>query len=127
MDDQDTDSIELTRPEARKVVSALSDFEVGQSGSEEREAQNIRKHLAAEFNFERKSDEKDTGLINELTDDLTITDDAGPRSVELSKSEAKDVIAALSDFETQQSGTGEKEPTEDIQERFEEKFELRDR
>lgn len=130
MDESETRSIELNGGEARTVVSALSATEGLESERESEEMTNIQRQIQTEFGFGERGDDEGAGFSGTVLGESREETDAhlneptggsSPQSVELSRGEAKTVIAALSDFEGSQSAD---ESTRDIRERFESTFDL---
>lgn len=121
MDDADTATIELSRPEARGIISALTDYEVTQSGFEEERLLNLREHFRKEFGFEAPSDTEDQGWMAKLTESLF--DDNAVETVTLSRAEAREVTAALSALERHQAGS-DVEAVRDLRRAFEDAFDL---
>ena len=120
MDDTDTATIELTRGEAREVINALSKHRVEVSGRDEERALNVREFLQEEFEFEDRHFEDDTTLVDAFVD---IFDDGGDHEVQLSRAEAREVVAALTDLESDSSST-EDETIARLRNRFQERFDL---
>lgn len=125
MKESDTATIELTRVEAQEVINALANYEVKVSGQEEKQVLNVRELLKREFGFKEPDFERQSadGAIN-LGD--TITDIFGgddEDEIQLSRSEAAEVVAALADFEEESGSTG---LIRDVRSRIEETFNLPD-
>ncbi|WP_226011183.1 hypothetical protein [Halomicrobium salinisoli] len=121
----DTATIELSRPEAREVINALSTEIATESGPEEERALNVREFLQREFDFEDSdfSDHDDDGGIFTLSPAAWFgDDDEDTHDVQLSRSEAVEVDLALAEQEG--SSEGEAETIMDLRERLDEAFDL---
>lgn len=120
MDDSDIATIELSKGEASKVISALSKYEVEKSGFEDERILNIREQFQKAFGFEEANYDED-GIVEEFTD--AFFEDSATEDVELARAEAKDIVAALIELEQKESGS-ETERIDEIQNRFMATFDL---
>lgn len=120
MDDTDTATIELTKGEAREIINALSTYQVGASGRDERRALDIEKFLQREFGFEeRQFQERDS--LPELFVDAFAADDGG-HEIQLSRAEAAEVVPALDELEP--GSPPEAETIAELQDELAETFDL---
>lgn len=122
MDDTDTAAIELNKSEAREVINALSEYETRASGREDERVLNVESLLQREFGFEEgQSDDRNIADVfsNIFHDDHT------EHEVQLSRTEAAEVVRALDDFDGQESSS-EAETVTDLRTRFVETFDLDD-
>lgn len=121
MDDSDTATIELSKSEAREVVNALSSYRTRQTGRDERRAMNVEEFLQREFDFKRE----DTGLTGDIGEEFASFLDGSStdeHEVQLSRAEAEEAVAALSEHESESSTDAE--TVREIRNRFEEAFDL---
>lgn len=123
----DTDTIELNRPEAQEVINALSTEVATESGPEEERALNVREFLQREFDFQepdfQQSDSgDDDGIFTLDPANLFGDDEDDTHEVQLSRGEAAEVDRALAEQEG--SSEGEAETIRDLRERFDEQFDL---
>lgn len=122
MDDTDTETVELSRGEARKVISALSERQVGASGRDEERALNLEELLQREFGFEERHLGDRRGYLDAFTDVFGSED--SEHEVQLSHVEAEEVVRALDDLETTEGADADTETVADLRHRFEEAFDL---
>lgn len=120
MDETDTETVELTRDEAREVINALSHHQSAVSGRDEERALNVREFLQREFEYEERHFQSDSGLHDAFAD--IFSSDEG-HEVQLSRAEAREVTSALADLEAD-SNQAEAETISTIRNRFEETFDL---
>lgn len=133
MSERDTATVTLTRGEARKVIAALADDEVTESGRDRERLLNLQDHLAAEFGFDEFRDQGTESDVPDGQDavvgdeDLIDGDEGGvfdlgdedEEAVELSRGEAEDVLDAMDEYE----GLPEDESVvADVRERIDSKF-----
>lgn len=112
MSERDTTTVKLSKGEARKVIAALAEDEATESGRDRERLLNLQDHLAAEFGFDehrarggesevpdgRDAVVGDEGLIDE-SDEGVLNLGGDEEAVELSRTEAEDVLEALSGYE----------------------------
>jgi hypothetical protein len=122
MSDTDTDTIELTRGEAREVIAALATYQAQATGERDQRVRNLRDQLAAEFEFdEYREDYDDDSWLD--TDDWLGFGDDNDETIRLSRAEAEDLVVALSRLEGQVDRE-EYELLEDIEDRIEDEFDI---
>lgn len=119
MAETDTETIELTREEAREVINALTNYQFEVSGRDEVRALNVRQFLKREFDFEEEHFDDQRGLVDIWED---IFGGEG-HEVQLVRAEAAEVAAALAESEAD-SKPREAETIATLRERFEETFDL---
>ena len=126
MDDTDTATIELTRGEAREVISGLAEYETGSRGRDEERALNVEKLLQREFGFKKEhfGGGDDRGYLDTFTNIFNDTD--GDHEVELSRVEAREVVRGLDELEQGGDYSTDADTIRDLRERFVETFDLGD-
>jgi hypothetical protein len=117
MSNTDSGSIELSRPEARTIISALSEFQTAAGGSGGERALNVREHVKEEFGFEEE--ETPSALFERFGEGFF--DDTSSETVKLSDREAETVVSALSSFENEAPDEN-RETLRDVRRRFENEF-----
>ncbi len=122
MDDTDTETVELSRAEARIVISALSERQVGASGRDEERALNLEELLQREFGFEERHLGDRGGYLDAFTDVFDSED--SEHEVQLSRVEAEEVVRALDDLRTTEGADADTETIADLRHRFAEAFDL---
>lgn len=131
----DTGTVELTRPEAREVIGALTDHRVRSAGEEDVRALDIRDHLAREFDFdEYRGEDGNAQLDFGVSADDSVLDwgDGDAKEVSLSRAEAVEVIDALlrkeerleSDEAASTLDRREADTVADIREKFDDEFDV---
>lgn len=120
MDDSDTATVELTKSEAREVINALSSYRTAAAGRDEQRARNVEELLQREFGFEERHLEDDRSIVETFAEVFENRD--GEHEIELSRSEATEVVAALDEFEG--SPSEDAETVADLRDRFEATFDL---
>ncbi|MFC6824389.1 hypothetical protein [Halopelagius fulvigenes] len=124
MDDTDSTGIELTKSEARKVINALSEYETRASGQREEErVLNVESLLQREFGFEEGQARDDRNIADVFSN--IFNDDDGTHEVQLSRTEATEVVRALDDFDGQER-SGETGTVRNIRDRFVQTFDVDD-
>ena len=118
MTDGATETIELTRSEAREVINALSKRMYEVSGRDERVAFNTREFLQREFGFKEGDFDDDTTLT-----DIFLPGSDDTHEIQLSAAEAAEIVPALTALEAK-SDPEEAQTIADLRERFEERFDL---
>lgn len=118
MKDSDTATVELTKGEAREIINALSAYRTTESGRDEQRARNVEDLLQREFGFEERHFEDDRSIVEAFADVF----DEGDDEIELSRTEAAEVVSALAEFEGHSSEDAE--TVADLRSRFEETFDL---
>lgn len=121
MDDTDTETVELSRGEARIVISALSEYQVGESGRDEERALNLEELLQREFGFEERHLGDRRGYLDVFTD---VFREDSEHEVQLSRVEAEEIVRALDDLETTEGDDADTETIADLRHRFAETFDL---
>lgn len=121
MDDTDTASIELEKSEARKVINALSEYEAKTSGREDERVLNVESLLQREFGFEEGQSRDDRNISDVFSN--IFNDDHRDHEIQLSRTEATEVVRALDDLDGQGSSR-EAETVTDLRTRFAETFDL---
>ena len=122
MDDTDTETIELTRGEAREVINALSEYETGTSGRDEERALNVERLLQREFGFEKEHVGGDRGYLDTFSNIFNDKDD--DHEVQLSRVEAREIVRGLDDLERREAHDADADTLRDLRERFVETFDL---
>ncbi|RDI72478.1 hypothetical protein [Halopelagius longus] len=126
MDDTNSTGIELSKGEAREVINALSEYETRATGRREEErVLNVESLLQREFDF----DEGQTGgggdrNISDVFSNI-FDDDGGTHEIQLSRTEATEIVRALDDFDGQES-RGETETVTNVRDRFVRTFDVDD-
>ena len=120
MDDTDNATIELTKGEAREVISGLAEYEAGASGREEERALNVEELLQREFGFEE--DHLNHSYIGAFTNIFNDMDD--DHEVELSRVEAREIVRGLDELERREEDSADADTRRDLRERFVETFDL---
>ncbi|SIR80358.1 hypothetical protein SAMN05421858_3820 [Haladaptatus litoreus] len=116
MSHSNNESLELTRPEARVVISALSEQQA-RGGTSDEQASNVREHLKEEFDFEE--DESTDVLFEQYGEGFF--EDTSSEIVAFSEREAEMVATALSRFENDAHDEN-RETIRDVRSRFENEF-----
>lgn len=122
MDDTDTETVELSRGEARKVISALSEHQVGASGRDEERALNLEELLQREFGFEEGHLDGQRGYLDVFED--VFDREESEHEVQLSRVEAEEIVRALGDLEATEGDDADTGTTADLRHRFAEAFDL---
>lgn len=120
MDDTDTETIELTRGEAREVVNALAEHETEATGREEERTLNVEDLLQREFGFGNEDFDGDRGYLDTFTNIFNDTDD--DHEVQLSRVEAREIVRGLDDLHRREEHDAD--TLRDLRERFVETFDL---
>lgn len=121
MDDTDTATIELTPEEAREVVTALANYQVQESGADERRALDVREFLDREFAIEREQFASDSSFIDEFLETFDLDGRDRGHEIQLTRTEAAEVTRALADHEPD---SADAETVAALRNRFEETFDL---
>lgn len=125
MDDTDSAGIELSKGEAREVINALSEYETRASGRREEErVLNVESLLQREFGFDegQTADGGDRN-ISDVFSNIFDDDHDGTHEIQLSRTEASEVVRALDDFDGQES-RGETETVTNVRDRFAQTFDV---
>ena len=120
MNDTNTARIGLTEGEARAVINALSNYEVGVSGEEEETALNVERLLQREFGFEQRQLRGDRNIADFFPD---IFGGGGDREIQLSRGEAVEVVRALDDHKENVDPT-QALTVSDLYDRFRDTFDI---
>lgn len=102
MTDRKTERFELTRPEAREVIAALTNYRMRASGEDEQRLRNVQDRLEVEFGFDEHRTDDGDGLLTGSEgwfDNDAIFDHDQKEEIELSRAEADDVLDALASFD----------------------------
>ncbi|WP_049972104.1 hypothetical protein [Haladaptatus cibarius] len=118
MSHSNNESLELTRPEARVVISALSEHRT-RGGTPDEQALNVREHLKEEFGFEE--DESTDVLFEQYGEGFF--SDTSSEMVTFSEREAEMIATALSRVEND-APDGNRETIRDVRSRFENEFDV---
>lgn len=119
MSDRETGRFELTRPEAREVIAALTSYRMRASGEDERRLRNVQDRLEVEFGFDEHRTDDGDGLLTGSEgwfDDDAVFDHDQSEEIELSRAEADDVLDALAGFDA--DAAENERVTEDVRERI---------
>lgn len=123
MTDTETETIELTRGEVRKVIAALARYEPTATGQDDQRVRNLRERLRAEFEFDeyRQENRDNDGWLQDIVE--VFDDEENEEDVEFTRAEAEDTLRALSDLETEIEPE-EYETIRDIEVRLEDAFDI---
>ena len=124
MDDTDSETIELTRGEAREVINAMAEYETGASGRDEERALNIEELLQREFGFDDEHFAGDRGYLDTFTNIFNDKDD--DHEVQLSRVEAREIVRGLDELGRHEDHSPNEDTRRDLRGRFVETFDLDD-